>query len=197
VVATVEMIKELRELTGAGVLDCKEALETAGGDMDRAQQILVEKGVARAARRAEREAKEGLIEAYLHMGKAGALLELNCETDFVARTDEFKTLAHDLALQVVGARPQYLSADDVPSEVVEEQKERYRAEIAALSKPPHVVEQIVENRMEKFYADVCLLNQPFIKDEEKTVRDLINEAIATTGENIVLRRFVRMELGEE
>ena len=195
--ATVEMIKELRELTGAGVLDCKEALEAADGDMERAQQILIEKGVAKAARRAEREAKEGLIEAYLHMGKAGALLELNCETDFVARTDEFKTLAHELALQVVGARAQYLSPDDVPSEVVEEQKERYRAEIAGLGKPPHVAEQIVENRMEKFYQDVCLLNQPYIKDEEKTVQDLINEAIATTGENIVLRRFARMELGEE
>ncbi len=194
--ATVEMIKELRELTGAGVLDCKEALEATGGDMERAQQLLVERGVARAARRAEREAKEGLIEAYLHMGKAGALLELNCETDFVARTDEFKTLAHDLAMQIVGARAQYLSPDDVPAEVVEEEKRRYRAEVAALNKPPHVVEQIVENKLQKFYQDVCLLLQPFIKDEAKTVQDLINEAIATTGENIVLRRFARMELGE-
>jgi elongation factor Ts len=196
VAATVEMIKELRELTGAGVLDCKEALEATGGDMERAQQLLVERGVARAARRAEREAKEGLIEAYLHMGKAGALLELNCETDFVARTDEFKTLAHDLAMQIVGARAQYLSPDDVPAEVVEEEKRRYRAEVAALNKPPHVVEQIVENKLQKFYQDVCLLLQPFIKDEAKTVQDLINEAIATTGENIVLRRFARMELGE-
>jgi elongation factor Ts len=196
VAATVEMIKELRELTGAGVLDCKEALEATGGDMERAQQLLVERGVARAARRAEREAKEGLIEAYLHMGKAGALLELNCETDFVARTDEFKTLAHDLAMQIVGARAQYLSPDDVPAEIVEEEKRRYRAEVAALNKPPHVVEQIVENKLQKFYQDVCLLLQPFIKDEAKTVQDLINEAIATTGENIVLRRFARMELGE-
>ena len=193
---TVDMIKELRELTGAGVLDCKTALEAAGGELERAQQILVEKGLARAARRAEREAKEGLIEAYLHMGKAGALLELNCETDFVARTEEFKTLAHNLAMQVVGARAQYLSPDEIPAEVIEEQKQGYRAEAAALNKPPHVVEQIVENKLEKFYQDVCLLNQPFIKDEDKTVLDLINEAIATTGENIVLRRFARMELGE-
>jgi elongation factor Ts len=191
------MIKELRELTGAGVLDCKEALETAGGDMERAQQILVEKGVARAARRAEREAKEGLIEAYLHMGKAGALLELNCETDFVARTDEFKALAHELALQVVGARARYLSPEEIPAEVVEEQARQYRAEVAALNKPAHVVDEIVENKLQRFYQEVCLLNQPYIKDEDKTVRDLINEAIATTGENIVLRRFARMELGEE
>lgn len=196
-VVTVDMIKELRELTGAGVLDCKEALETAGGDMERAQQILVEKGVARAARRAEREAKEGLIEAYLHMGKAGALLELNCETDFVARTDEFKALAHELALQVVGARARYLSPEEIPAEVVEEQARQYRAEVAALNKPAHVVDEIVENKLQRFYQEVCLLNQPYIKDEDKTVRDLINEAIATTGENIVLRRFARMELGEE
>ncbi len=195
--ATVEMIKELRELTGAGVLDCKEALQAADGDMERAQQILVEKGLARAARRAEREAKEGLIEAYVHMGKAGALIELNCETDFVARTDEFRTLAHDLALQVVGARPEYLSPADIPAEVVEEQKREYRAEVAALNKPPHVVEQIVENKLEDYYREVCLLNQRFIRDEDKCVQDLINEAIATTGENIVLRRFARMELGEE
>jgi elongation factor Ts len=191
------MIKELREHTGAGVLDCKEALEAAGGDVKRAQQILIEKGVAKAARRAEREAKQGLIEAYLHMGKVGALLELNCETDFVARTDEFKALAHDLAMQVVGARPQYLSPEDIPAEVVEEQRQQYQAETAALNKPPHVVEQIVQNKLEKFYQETCLLNQPFIKDEDKTVQDLINEAIAATGENIVLRRFTRMELGGE
>jgi len=197
VASTVDMIKELRELTGAGVLDCKEALEAAGGDMDRAQEILIEKGVARAARRAEREAKQGLIEAYLHMGKSGALLELNCETDFVARTDEFKALAHNLAMQVVGARARYLSPADVPDEVLEEQKRQYRAEVAALNKPPHVVEQIVENKVQGFYQEVCLLNQPYIKDQDKTVQDLINEAIATTGENIVLRRFALMELGED
>jgi elongation factor Ts len=191
------MIKELRELTGVGVLDCKEALDAAGGDMERAQQILIEKGVAKAARRAEREAKEGLIEAYVHMGKAGALVELNCETDFVARTDEFKQLAHELAMQVVGAGARYLSVEDVPDDVIEEQKEAYRAEVAALDKPPHVVEQIVENKLEKFYEQACLLNQPFIKDEDKTIQDLINEAIATTGENIVLRRFAHMALGDE
>jgi elongation factor Ts len=191
------MIKELRELTGAGVLDCKEALEAAGGDMERAQQILIEKGVAKAARRAERETKQGLIEAYVHLGKAGALLELNCETDFVARTDEFKALAHDLAMQVVGAQPQYLSPDGIPEEVIEEQKQQYEAEVAALKKPPHVVEQIVQNKLDKFYEEVCLLNQPFIRDEDKKVQDLINEAIATTGENIVLRRFARMALGDK
>lgn len=193
--AILESIKELRETTGAGVLDCKSALESAEGDMDRAQQILREKGLARAARRAEREAKEGLVEAYVHMGKAAALVELNCETDFVARTAEFKQLAHDLAMQVVAARPQYLKPEEIPPEVLEHEKQIYEAQVADLDKPAHIVERIVENKLQKFYEEVCLLNQPFIKDGDKIVQDVIKEAAATIGENIVLRRFVRMELG--
>jgi elongation factor Ts len=193
--ATLESIKELRETTGAGVLDCKNALESAGGDMNRAQQILREKGLARAARRAEREAKEGLVEAYVHMSKAAALVELNCETDFVARTAEFKQLAHDLAMQVVAARPQYVKPEEIPSEVLENEKQIYEAQVADLNKPAHIVERIVENKLQKFYEEVCILNQPFIKDENKTVQDVIKETAATTGENIVLRRFVRMEMG--
>ena len=193
---TVEMIKELRELTGAGVLDCKDALESASGDMNHAQQILREKGLARVARRAERVANEGLVEGYVHMGKVGALVELNCETDFVARTPDFKELAHDLAMQVVGANPQYIRPEDIPPEVLENEKQDYQAEMAHLNKPANVLKNIVENKLQQFYAEVCILNQPFIKDESKTVQDLINEKISTTGENIVLRRFVRMELSE-
>ncbi|MGC8786448.1 MAG: translation elongation factor Ts [Anaerolineae bacterium] len=193
---TSEMIKELRELTGAGVLECKKALESANGDMGRAQEILRQKGLTIAAKKAERVAKEGLVESYVHMGKIGALVELNCETDFVARLPEFKQLAHDLAMQVVAARPQYLKPEDIPPEVLEDQKRLYRAQMADQNKPEHVLEQIVENKLQKFYAEVCLLNQPFIKDENRTVQDVINEKIAATGENIVLRRFVRLELGE-
>ncbi len=191
-----EMVKELREITGAGVLDCKKALESANGDMSRAQQILRDKGLAMAARKAERVAKQGLVEAYVHMGKAAALVELNCETDFVARTPEFKALAHDLAMQVVGARPRYIRPEDIPAEVLENEKRDYRAQMAAQNKPAHVLEKIVENKLRKFCAEVCILNQPFIKDENRTVQDVINEKIATIGENIVLRRFVRLELGE-
>ena len=193
---TLELIKELREITGAGVLDCKNALESANGDIDRAQQILLEKGLARVARRAEREAKEGLVEAYVHRGRVGALVELNCETDFVARTPEFQELAHHLAMQVVGASPQYVRPEDIPPEVLEDEKQDYRAQMADLNKPAQVLERIVENKLQKFYEEVCILNQPFIKDEDKTVQDVINETAATVGENIVLRRFARLELGE-
>ena len=193
---TLELIKELREATGAGVLDCKNALESANGDINRAQQILLEKGLARVARRAEREAKEGLVEAYVHRGRVGALLELNCETDFVARTPEFQELAHNLAMQVVGASPKYVRPEDIPPEVLEEEKQEYRAQMADLNKPADVLEKIVENKLQKFYEEVCILNQPFIKDEDKTVQDVINETAATVGENIVLRRFARVELGE-
>jgi len=193
---TLEMVKELRETTGAGVLDCKKALESANGDMGRAQQILRDKGLAIAAKKAERVVKDGLVESYVHMGKVGALVELNCETDFVARTPEFKALAHDLAMQVVAAHPQYIRSEDIPAEVLENEKRIYRAQMADQNKPAHVLERIVENKLQNFYAEVCILNQPFIKNEDKTVQDVINEKIATIGENIVLRRFVRLELGE-
>ncbi len=195
---TPDMVKELRELTGAGVLNCKEALEATGGDMDRAQQILREKGLARAAKKAEREAKQGLVEAYVHMGKAGALVELNCETDFVARTPEFQELAHDLAMQVVATSPRYVRPEDIPAEVLEQEREKYRAEMAHENKPEQVLEKIMEGKLNKFRDEVCLVNQLFIKDQDKTVQDLINEAIATIGENIVLRRFAYLALeGEE
>jgi len=176
---TAEMVKELRELSGAGVMDCKKTLEATGGDLKRAQEILREKGLAVAAKKAERVARQGLVESYVHMGKIGALVELNCETDFVARTPEFKELAHALAMQVVGAQPQCVKPEDIPAAVLEEQK------------------RACGDNLEKFYAEVCLLKQVSIKDPSKTVQDMINEAIAKTGENIVLRRFARFELGVE
>lgn len=194
---TNEMIKELRESTGAGVLDCKKALEAAECNLERAAQILREKGLAVAAKKADREARQGLIEAYVHMGKAAALIELNCETDFVARTPEFKELAHDLAMQVVALRPLYVKAEDIPPEVLDNERRIYRAQLAELKKPEAVLEKIVEGKLVKFYAEVCLLNQPFIKDQNKSVQDVIRERIVQTGENIVMRRFVRMELGEQ
>ena len=194
---TTEMVKDLRQATGAGVLDCKKALEAAGGDMKKAVTFLREKGLAAAAKKAHRAAKEGLIEAYIHAGgRIGALIELNCETDFVARTEEFRQLAHDLAMQVVAAKPVYLSPEDVPAEVLEAEKAIYRAQAEKEGKPAHVIDKIVEGKLEKFYQEVCLLKQPFIKDEDLTVQDLLTQMIAKVGENIVVRRFARFELGE-
>ena len=195
---TATMVKELREQTGAGILDCKLALQEADGDLEKATQLLRKKGLARAAKKVGRAAHEGLIEAYIHAGgRVGALVELNCETDFVARTDAFKELAHDLAMQVVATNPRYLDEDDIPAEVLEGQRESFRAEAAGDGKPDHVVERIVEGKMAKYLDEVCLLRQPFIKDEGLTVRDLITEKIAQLGENIVVRRFARFELGGE
>lgn len=193
---TSEMVKELRESTGAGVLDCKKALVSAAGDMDRACTILREKGLAGAVKKASRTANQGLIEAYVHMGKAAALVELNCETDFVARTPDFKALAHDLAMQVVASRPQYVRPEDVPAEVVEKEKAIYRAQIADQNKPEAVVEKIAEGKLAKFFEEVCILKQPTIRDPNVSVEDSIKAQIAKTGENIVLRRFVRFEIGQ-
>jgi elongation factor Ts len=195
---TAEMIKKLRELTGAGVLECKNALESAKGDADLAQKMLRERGLAKAARRAERVARQGLVEAYVHLGKTAALVELNCETDFVARTPEFKELAHDLAMQVVAGAPQYVRVEDVPQSVVETEQAKYRLRIGdASSKPPQEVDATIQSELEKFYQEVCLAKQLYIRDQSKTIQDLISERIASTGENIVLRRFVRFELSEE
>lgn len=194
---TATMVKELREQTGAGILDCKLALQEADGDFEKAAQLLRKKGLARAAKKVGRAANEGLVEAYIHAGgRIGALVELNCETDFVARTDAFKELAHDLAMQVAATSPRYLDVEEIPAEVLEGQRETFRAEAAGDGKPEHVVERIVEGKMAKYLEEVCLLRQPFIKDEGLTVRDLITEKIAQLGENIVVRRFARFELGE-
>ena len=191
------MVKELRQATGSGVLDCKTALEIAGGDFDKAVEYLREKGLAKAANKAGRVAKEGIIEAYVHAGsRVAALVELNCESDFVARTPEFKDLAHDLAMQVVAFRPQYVKPEDIPAEVLEKERAIYRAQVEGEGKPPHVIDKIVEGKVVKFYEEVCLLKQPFIKGDNQAVEQLVAAMIAKIGENIVVRRFVRFELGE-
>lgn len=195
---TTEMIKALRERTGAGVLDCKRALEASDGDMEGALQYLRERGVQIAAKKARRTTKEGLIVAYVHPGdKLGALVEVNCETDFVARTEEFRRLARDIAMQVAATAPLSVDREGLPKDIVEKEKEFYRSQALREGKPEKVADRIVEGRMEKFYQEKCLLEQPFIKDPERTVRDLLTEAIAKLGENITVRRFVRYRLGEE
>jgi elongation factor Ts len=195
-VITTEMIKELRQTTGAGVLDCKKALAACDGDPEKAATLLREQGMAAAAKRASREAREGLIGSYVHAGsRVAALVELNCETDFVAHTDEFQTLAHDLAMQVVAAKPQYLRTDDVPAEVLEQEKAVYRAQMQDSGKPDNILDRIVEGKLAKFYEEVCLLEQPFIKDTAITVGELIQQHNALLGENIVARRFARFEIG--
>jgi elongation factor Ts len=190
------MVKELREKTGAGVLDCKQALEDNNGDMEKAATYLREKGMAAAAKRASREAAEGLIGSYIHAGsKVAGLVEVNCETDFVAATDEFQALAHDLAMQVVAGKPAYLAREDVPAELLEEEKAVYRAQMKDSGKPDHILDRIVEGKLEKFYEEVCLLDQPFIKEPSITVSELVQQTNARVGENIVVRRFVRFEVG--
>jgi elongation factor Ts len=194
---TAAMVKELRQATGAGVLDCRKALEARAGDFEGAVAYLREKGLAAAAKRIDNLASEGCVEAYIHPGsRIAVLLELNCETDFVARTDDFKALAHDLALHIAFAAPRYLTREDVPEGIVEHERATYRAQALEEGKPEHVVDRIVEGRLEKFYQQVCLMGQPFVKDEDKTVQDLITEAITKFGENVVLRRFARYEVGE-
>jgi elongation factor Ts len=190
------MVKELREMTGAGVLDCKQALQAHDGDVEKAMVYLREKGLAAAAKRSEREAEEGLIGCYIHAGsKVGALVEVNCETDFVAKTDEFQGLAHDLAMQVVAAKPLYLRPEDVPADELEGEKSIYRAQMQDSGKPDHILERIVEGKLKKYYEEFCLLEQPFIKDPAITVRELVQQKNALLGENIVVRRFARFEVG--
>jgi elongation factor Ts len=192
-----DLVKEVREATGAGVLDCRKALESTDGSLDQAVAYLREKGLAAAAKRAGREALEGLVESYTHLaGRIGVMLELNCESDFVARTDDFLSLAHDLALHIAFAAPQYMKREDVPAELAEGEKAVFRAQALEEGKPENVVERIVEGRMEKFYQEVCLLEQPFVKDEDQAIGEVIREAAARLGENVVVRRFVRYELGE-
>jgi elongation factor Ts len=191
---TAQMVKDLRGLTGAGVMDCRKALETAAGDVDQAAGLLREKALAVAAKKADRVAKEGLIGHYIHAGsKMAALVEVNCESDFVARTDEFKDLCKELSMQVVATKPNWLSADEVPAEQLEQLKAE--AMSAAAGKPAEVVAKIVEGKLAKFYEENCLLEQPYIKDESVKIKDLITGKIAKLGENIVVKRFARMEVG--
>ena len=194
---TQEMVKDLREKTGAGIMDCKRALSDAGGDMDKALDILRQKGLAIAAKKAARETKEGLISSYIHAGgRIGVLAEVNCETDFVARNSEFQELVRDIAMQIAWSNPPFLRREDVPPSILEKEREIYRAQARETGKPEHVIEKIVDGKIEKFFNDSCLLEQPFIKDSSVTLNDLIRQKIAKTGENISVKRFVRYQLGE-
>ncbi len=191
------LVKELRERTGAGFMDCKRALEEAGGDLDRAVALLRERGVAAAEKKSGREARDGLVGSYIHTGgRVGVLIEVNCETDFVARTEDFQKLVRDLAMQVAGLSPQYVDADAIPVAEVEAKKAELLADESVAKKPENIRDQIVEGQLRKWYSQVCLYDQPF-RDEERTVRDLITEKIATIGENIRVRRFTRYSLGED
>ena len=194
---TAQMVKELRQATSAGVLDAKKALEASSGDFDKAVDILREKGAARAAKRSGRTASEGVIELYAHPGnRVGVILELNCETDFVARNEEFKQLAHDLALHIAAMSPQYIKSEEVPSEELDREIEVLRNQALAEGKPEQIVDKIVTGRMNKFYEEFCLLEQPFVKDDKVKIKELITDAIRRTGENIIVKRFARYELGE-
>jgi len=191
------LVRELREKTGVGFMECKAALTEANGDLDRAITLLREKGLASASKKMGRVASDGLVVSYIHGGgKIGVLLELNCETDFVARTDEFSALARDIAMQVAAANPSYARREEVPEAVLEKERAILRVQATSSGKPEGVIERIVQGRMEKFFSEACLLEQPFIKDPEVKVEDRIKEVIAKVGENIVVRRFCRYQLGE-
>jgi elongation factor Ts len=192
-----EAVKQLREQTGAGFMDCKRALQETNGDVARAVQLLRERGIAAAAKKSDREVREGIISSYIHTGgRVGVLIEVNCETDFVARTDEFQKLVRDLAMQVAGLAPLYVDPDSIPAEVLEAKKAELLADETTQKKPEAIRPQIVEGQLKKWYQQVCLYEQPF-RDEERTVRDLVTEKISTIGENIRVRRFARYALGED
>ncbi len=194
---TAKMVKELRERTGAGMMDCKKALVEANGNMEKAIEILREKGIAKAAKKSSREVKEGIIEAYIHPNKKlGVLLELNCETDFVARNEKFQALAHDIAMHIAASNPKYIAPEDVPEEEIEKEKEILRNQFLKEGKPENIVDRIVEGKIKSYFKEVCLLEQEFIKDPDKTIKELLTEAISVIGENIQIGRFVIFKIGE-
>jgi elongation factor Ts len=191
------LVKELREKTGAGMMDCKKALEKTDGDMQKAVDYLREQGIAKAAKRADRAAKEGIIYSYIHPGsKLGVLVEVNCETDFVARTEDFKQLAKDIAMQIAATNPLKVNRTDLKEEIIQHEKEIYRTQARNEGKPEKVIDKIVEGKLEKYFQEVCLMEQPYVKDQDRTVKDRVSEAIAKIGENITVKRFVRFRLGE-
>ena len=192
-----KMVKDLRERTGAGMMDCKKALTESGGDFDKAIQYLREQGVSSAAKKAGRTTSEGIIYSYIHPGdKLGVLVEINCETDFVARTDDFRIFAKDIAMQVAAADPRVVGREELAAEVIAAEREIYLNQTKLEGKPEKILDKIVDGRLEKFYSEACLLEQPFVKDTDRTVKDLVTAAIARIGENIKIRRFVRFRLGE-
>ena len=194
---TASDVNALRQKTGVGMMDCKKALTEANGDMDKAVEILREKGMATAAKKAGRIAAEGVVDSYIHMGgKVGVLVEVNCETDFVARGDQFKALVHDIALQIAASKPLYVTKEEVPQDVLDKEKEILKIQAMNEGKPEAIAEKMVLGRIKKYYEDFCLLEQPFVKDPSKTVGQLITEAIASIGEKITVRRFTRYEMGE-
>lgn len=190
------LVKELREKTGVGMMDCKKALEETNGNIDKATELLREKGLSKAAKKASRIAAEGLVDSYVHNGRIGVLIEVNTETDFVAKNEEFKEFVHDIAMQVAATSPKYVSKEDVPEEVIKKERDILIHQVVNEGKPEHVAEKIVEGRLGKFYEQICLLEQPFIKDSGINVKNLLNEKISKLGENIKIRRFVRFEVGE-
>lgn len=195
-IANPKLVVELREQTGAGIVECKNALDEAGGDLNQAVEILKKKGEIKAAKKlAERTTKEGLVHAYIHAnGKVGSMIEVSCETDFVARNEEFQAMVHDIAMQVAATNPLYVKPEDVPREVVSKEKEMYLEEIRGQEKPPAVVEKILQGKLEKYFEDVCLLKQPFVKDEDITIEEMINQKIAKIGEKIEVKKFVRFQI---
>lgn len=193
---TAKMVKELRDRTSAGMMDCKKALEEAGGDMDRAVDLLREQGLNAVSKKAGRIAAEGLVDAYIHGGRIGVLIEVNSETDFVAKNEEFKAFVRDMAMQVAAANPKYVTREEVPQEEVDHEKSVLTEQALNEGKPEHIVEKMVEGRMDKFYEEIVLLDQPFIKDGDKKIGDLVNELTAKIGEKISIRRFARFEVGE-
>lgn len=195
---TAEMVKDLRERTGIGVMECKAALAESHGDMDKAIEILRKKGHARAQAKASREASQGTVGSYIHMnGRIGVLVEINCESDFVARNDEFLTLVKEIAMQIAAAKPRYVSSDEIPADVLASEKEIIKAQLGDMKKPPEIMEKIVQGKLGKFFEEVCLLDQPYIREDKIKVRDLVTQAVAKIGENIKVRRFARFEIGQE
>jgi len=194
---SVELVKDLRQRTGAGVVDCKTALREAKGDVDAAIEYLRRKGLATAAKKAGRIATDGLVSSYIHAGgKIGVLVEVNCETDFVAKTEDFQTFVKNIAMQIAAANPQYIRREEIPAEVLEREKRIYRTQALDSGKPEKVIEKIVEGKMERYYSEVCLLEQTYIKDSDLTVKDVLDAIIAKVGENMNIRRFTRFQLGE-
>ncbi len=191
-----DLVKELRVKTGAGIMDCKEALKVSNGNFDKAVDFLREKGLSAATKKSSRATKDGLITSYIHMGgKVGVMIEVNCETDFVAKTENFKTLTRDLAMHVAAMNPLYVKPEDVPEATLQREKDIYRKQVIAEGKPEKIADKIVEGKLKKFYEEVCLIKQKFIKDTNMTVEDLIKASISATGENILVKRFVRYQLG--
>ncbi len=192
------MVKELRDKTNAGMMNCKEALSASEGNLEKAVEYLRKKGLSAATKRSSRAAKDGMVASYIHMnGKIGVIVEVNCETDFVAKTDNFRAMAKDIAMHIAAANPTYLKPDDIPEEVMERESSIYRDQALAEGKPEKIIDRIIDGKIKKFYEEVCLLNQKFVKDMDITIQTLVNNMIANTGENIVVRRFSRFQLGED